>query len=69
MLRRQLQEGRQVIPKPTKPARIAEKMDVFGFDLTTDELTAINSLDTGNRGGVEPEVVTLEAFGRPIPEG
>jgi len=68
MLRWGLQQGRSVIPKSTKPERIAENLDVFDFDLTADELAAIDALDTGQRGGPEPEVITLEAFGRPIPE-
>jgi diketogulonate reductase-like aldo/keto reductase len=68
MLRWHLQEGRQVIPKSTKPERIAENIDVFDFELTPDELAQIDGLDTGHRGGPEPEAMTLEAFGRPIPE-
>ena len=36
--------------------------------LTEDDLAAIDGLDTGVRGGPEPEAVTLETFGRPIPE-
>jgi len=68
MLRWGLQHGRQVIPKSTKPGRIAENIDVFDFDLSTDELAAIDALDTGRRGGPEPDAVTLEAFGRDIPE-
>ena len=68
MLRWHLQQGRQVIPKSTKPARIAENFDVFGFDLTGEQLAAIDGLDTGKRGGPEPEAVTLETFGRAIPE-
>src|SRR3954452_14751227 len=68
MLRWHLQQGRSVIPKSTKAHRIAENFDVFDFELTTDQLAAIDSLDTGKRGGPEPEVITLEAFGRDIPE-
>ncbi|SEP48475.1 aldo/keto reductase [Amycolatopsis saalfeldensis] len=68
MLRWGLQQGRSVIPKSTKPARIAENFDVFGFELTDAELAAIDALDTGVRGGPEPEAITLEAFGRDIPE-
>jgi diketogulonate reductase-like aldo/keto reductase len=48
--------------------RIAENIDVFDFDLTTEELAAIDALDTGRRGGPEPESITLASFGRPIPE-
>jgi diketogulonate reductase-like aldo/keto reductase len=51
MLRWHLQEGRSVIPKSTKPHRITENFDVFDFDLTSDELAAIDGLDTGKRGG------------------
>jgi diketogulonate reductase-like aldo/keto reductase len=68
MLRWHLQQGRSVIPKSTKPQRIAENIDVFDFELSTEELAAIDALDTGQRGGPEPESITLENFGRPIPE-
>ena len=68
MLRWGLQQGRSVIPKSTKPVRIAENIDVFDFELAADELTAIDRLDTGRRGGPEPDTITLEAFGREIPD-
>lgn len=68
MLRWHIQEGRQVIPKSVTPSRIAENFDVFDFELTDDELTAIDALDTGVRGGPEPEVMTRERFGLEIPE-
>jgi diketogulonate reductase-like aldo/keto reductase len=68
MLRWHLQQGRSVIPKSTRPERIRENIDVFDFDLTDDQLTAIDKLDTGQRGGPEPSDITLENFGRPIPE-
>ena len=68
MLRWHGQQGRSAIPKSTKPARIAENFDMFDFELTGDQLAAIDALDTGKRGGPEPEAITLETFGRPIPE-
>ncbi|TDO33940.1 diketogulonate reductase-like aldo/keto reductase [Kribbella sp. VKM Ac-2527] len=68
MLRWHLQQGRSVIPKSTKPARIAENFDVFDFELTTEQLAAIDGLDTGVRGGPDPDSITLETFGREIPE-
>jgi diketogulonate reductase-like aldo/keto reductase len=68
MLRWHLQRGRSAIPKSTRPERIAENFDVFDFELTTAELAAIDALDRGVRGGPEPESVTLEAYGREIPE-
>jgi diketogulonate reductase-like aldo/keto reductase len=68
MLRWHIQNAVQVIPKSTKAERIAENFDVFDFELTADEIAQIDALDTGVRGGPEPEAVTLEAFGRDIPE-
>jgi diketogulonate reductase-like aldo/keto reductase len=68
MLRWGLQHGRSVIPKSTKPSRIQENIDVFDFELSADEMAAINDLDTGRRGGPDPAAITLEAFGREIPE-
>jgi diketogulonate reductase-like aldo/keto reductase len=68
MLRWGLQHGRSVIPKSTKPRRIAENLDVFDFMLTDDEMAALDGLETGKRGGPEPDAVTLETFGRDIPE-
>ena len=68
MLRWGLQQGRSVIPKSTKPERIAENFDVFDFELTADEIAAIDALDTGERGGPEPEEITLADYGKEIPE-
>jgi 2,5-diketo-D-gluconate reductase A len=68
MLRWHLQQGRSAIPKSVTPHRIAENFDVLDFELTTDELAAIDALDTGVRGGPDPADITLEAFGREIPE-
>jgi diketogulonate reductase-like aldo/keto reductase len=68
MLRWHLQQGRSAIPKSVRPRRITENFDVFDFELSGEELAAIDALDTGQRGGPEPESITLEAYGRPIPE-
>lgn len=68
MLRWHVQQGRSAIPKSTKPHRIAENIDIFDFELTATELAAIDALDTGKRGGPEPAAITLETFGRAVPE-
>ena len=68
MLRWHLQEGRSAIPKSTKPARIAENFEIFDFELTSEEIAVIEALDTGVRGGPDPESITVESFGREIPE-
>jgi diketogulonate reductase-like aldo/keto reductase len=68
MLRWGLQQGRSVIPKSTKPRRITENINVFDFELSANEMAAIDGLDTGRRGGPEPDAITLQAFGREIPE-
>jgi 2,5-diketo-D-gluconate reductase A len=68
MLRWGLQQGRSVIPKSVKPARIAENFDVFDFMLTPEQLATIDALDTGVRGGPEPDMISLDNFSRTIPE-
>lgn len=68
MLRWHLQQGRQTIPKTVHPERMAENLDIFDFELTAAELVAIDALDTGIRGGPDPQSITLAAWGRDIPE-
>jgi diketogulonate reductase-like aldo/keto reductase len=68
MIRWHLQQGRGAIPKSVRPQRIAENYDVFDFELSAEELAILDGLDTGVRGGPAPEEITLESFGRAIPE-
>lgn len=68
MLRWHLQQGRSAIPKSTKPARITENFEVYDFDLSAEQIAAIDALDTGVRGGPDPDSITLETFRREIPE-
>lgn len=68
MLRWHLQQGRSAIPKSVRAERIRENFDVFDFELSTEELQRIDALDTDTRRGPEPEDITLETFGREIPE-
>lgn len=57
-LRWHLQRGTVVIPKSTTPERIYENFDLFGFELTDAEMTAIDALDRGEAGrlGKHPDV-------------
>lgn len=56
VLRWHLQQGRIVIPKSVTPARIDENLDVFGFELTGDELAAVDLLERDGRTGPHPAV-------------
>ncbi|MFP3986963.1 aldo/keto reductase [Streptomyces sp. E11-3] len=55
VLRWHLQLGNVVIPKSVTPSRIQENIDVFGFELDTEDLTAIAALDEGKRLGPNPD--------------
>jgi 2,5-diketo-D-gluconate reductase A len=55
IIRWHLQLGHMVIPKSQTPSRIKENFDVFGFELTADQLKQISSLDGGNRMGPDPD--------------
>ncbi|WP_277441399.1 aldo/keto reductase [Streptomyces sp. SPB162] len=57
VLRWHLQLGNVVIPKSVTPSRIKENIDVFDFELTDADLTALAGLDAGNRIGSDPESV------------
>jgi diketogulonate reductase-like aldo/keto reductase len=62
VLRWHLEHGIAVIPKSVRPARIAENADVFDFALAAEEVAAIDALDTGVRGGPDPEIVDTTLF-------
>ncbi|MFE9823057.1 aldo/keto reductase [Streptomyces sp. NPDC005791] len=68
VLRWHLEHGFCAIPKSVKAHRIAENFDVFDFALTPDEVAAIDALDTGVRGGPDPDSLNLDNAGFPIPE-
>jgi len=55
ILRWHLQEGRVIIPKSVTPSRIAANLDLFGFELTSDELASIDALDRDGRTGPHPD--------------
>jgi 2,5-diketo-D-gluconate reductase A len=55
VIRWHLQIGNIVIPKSTTPARIEENFDVFDFELSAEDVEAIEGLDAGNRLGPDPD--------------
>jgi hypothetical protein len=62
VLRWHIEHGVSAIPKSVKPHRIKENFDVFDFALAPEEVTAIDALDTGVRGGPDPELVDNQAL-------
>jgi diketogulonate reductase-like aldo/keto reductase len=68
VLRWHLDHGFSAIPKSVKPHRIAENFDVFDFTLTADEVASIDALDTGVRGGPDPDSLNLAEHGWVIPD-
>jgi diketogulonate reductase-like aldo/keto reductase len=62
VLRWHIEHGVSAIPKSVKPQRIAENFDVFDFALTPEEVTAIDALDTGVRGGPDPELIDTKLY-------
>jgi 2,5-diketo-D-gluconate reductase A len=54
IIRWHLQLGNVVIPKSVTPERIVENFDVFDFELSDEQLTAIDAIDAGTRIGPDP---------------
>lgn len=55
ILRWDLQHGVITIPKSTKEHRISENADIFDFELTSDEVARIDSLNQNLRVGPDPD--------------
>jgi 2,5-diketo-D-gluconate reductase A len=54
ILRWHLMVGNVVIPKSATPQRIRENFELFDFELSEDDLAAIERLDSGERIGPDP---------------
>jgi len=61
LLRWGVQRGTAVIPKTSRPERLAENLAVFDFALTAEQMTAIGGLDEGRRFN-DPGVFCERAF-------
>lgn len=59
VIRWHLQSGIIVFPKSNSRERMAANFDVFGFELSADDMAAIDALDAGNRVGADPETATF----------
>ncbi|MGW3465144.1 aldo/keto reductase, partial [Streptomyces olivaceoviridis] len=55
VLRWHLQIGNIVIPKSVTPERVRQNLDVFGFELTDEDLRSLAALDRGLRTGPDPD--------------
>jgi 2,5-diketo-D-gluconate reductase A len=53
-IRWSIQLGNVVIPRSGNPERIKQNIDVFGFELTDDEMASINGLNDSTRFGEDP---------------
>lgn len=54
VLRWHVQQGIVAIPKSANPGRQRENFDVFGFELSADELAALTALQRGRIWGADP---------------
>ena len=56
VLRWHVQQGMIPIPKTSNKQRLAENIDVFGFELTDEEMSRITGLDRGGAGAADSDV-------------
>lgn len=68
MLRWHLQQGRSAIPKSVTPSRIRENLEALEVQLDEQELARLDALETGVRGGPDPETPSDAYFDMVIPE-
>jgi D-xylose reductase len=66
VLRWGVQRGTSIIPKTSRPARLAENLALFDFQLTEGEMAGLTRLDAGRRFN-DPGVFCEPAFGTFFP--
>jgi 2,5-diketo-D-gluconate reductase A len=54
-LRWHLQRGDIIFPKSVTRSRVEENFDLFGFELSGEDMAAIDGLDKGERTGPDPD--------------
>jgi diketogulonate reductase-like aldo/keto reductase len=59
ILRWHLQVGNVVIPKSSTPERIRENFELFDFELSEDDMAALERLDAGERTGPDPATFSV----------
>ncbi|NYI03491.1 aldo/keto reductase [Allostreptomyces psammosilenae] len=57
VLRWHVQLGNVVIPKSVTPSRIRENIDIYDFELSPEDVAAIDALATGERLGPDPDTL------------
>jgi 2,5-diketo-D-gluconate reductase A len=55
VLRWHVQQGRVIIPKSVTPSRIRENLDLFDFELTAEQMAAVDALESDGRTGPHPD--------------
>lgn len=55
VLRWHVQTGLVAVPKSGNPGRIAENLDVFGFELSDEQMARVDALDRGEVDVADPE--------------
>jgi 2,5-diketo-D-gluconate reductase A len=60
ILRWHMQHGIITIPKSARAERMAENLDIFDFELTADQIAAIDALDQGADARVGPDPDTYD---------
>ncbi|MCW2495862.1 aldo/keto reductase [Jatrophihabitans sp.] len=59
VLRWHIQHDHIVFPKSVTPERIAENIDIFDFELSSQDSEAISALDRGQRTGPDPDTFDM----------
>lgn len=60
LIRWSIQLGNVVIPRSATPEHIASNIDVFGFELTDDDMAALDALNDGTR--IQPDPLTFNGL-------